>query len=212
MNRIILTVLIAILPIISYAQEFRQVNLTEQNEIIDRINSTVASVETIKSNFIQIKRMSLMQEDMQSFGQLYYSSKGMLRWEYLKPYTYCFILKGDNVSIKSHKSTDQINIKNNKIFQEITKIMMNSITGKCLSDAQGFDVKMSVGNKVLIADLIPKKKELKRMFKNIKLYFDSEKMMIVKIEMFERNSDLTTINLNDIEINKVIDEAVFTTN
>ncbi len=192
-----------------HSQEMKQVSAIEQRAMVDKINATVTAMKTMQCKFSQIKKMSLMQEDVASSGQLFYTQEGKLRWEYLKPFTYQFILNGDNVIIKSSSKTNIIDIKTSKVFREITKIIMSSITGKCLSESGDFDVTLLSNGKTWVAQMFPKKKEMKRMFQSVKLYFDSKESIVKKIEMLEKNGDVTTINMYDVLINNKIDASVF---
>ena len=61
-----------------------------------------------------------------------------------------------------------------------------------------------------IADLRPLKKELKSLFKTIKLHINPQKCMISQVELIEQTGDMTHIYLYDYKINVDIDEKMFT--
>ena len=88
--------------------------------------------------------------------------------------------------------------------------MMNTVTGKALSDISEFTVSVSDGNAVWIVTLIPKKKELKKMFAKITLSFSKSDLMISEINIFEKNNDRTEIRLKNIKKNIALNESLFT--
>lgn len=189
---------------VSYAQDEAQ-----QREIIGKINKAAAEMRSMESDFIQTKHISLMNERMVSEGRMVYSQGNKLRWEYVSPYKYTFILNGSSVTLKSEKRTDVIDIESNKIFQEIARIMMNSVTGKSLSDASDFKVLISDRGSEWIADLIPQKKEMKQMFKSVVLHFDKSAGVVKTIELLEKSGDKTVIELKNIKKNVTTDEKAF---
>jgi len=61
-----------------------------------------------------------------------------------------------------------------------------------------------------VALLTPKKKELKKLYKQVKVVFDSQKKTVETIDMTEVNGDKTRIALSQVKINGKIDEKNFT--
>lgn len=177
--------------------------------LVAKVNQTALSIKSIECDFIQIKHISLLKEKMTSKGKMYYSNDNRLRWEYLSPYTYCFILNDTKVSLTSSSKKDIIDIKNNQMFQEIAKIMMNSVTGRCLSNTSDFNVEISTKSNKTIAILYPKRKTLRQLFTNITLNFNEDYSMIETVELFEKSGDKTEIKLINPKLNISIDENVF---
>lgn len=191
------------LSIHSYAQTINQ------EELIAKVNKAAGDIKSLECEFTQTKHISLLKDKMQSNGKMYYNNSSKLRWEYLSPYKYCFILNDTKVSLASSTKKDVIDIKNNQMFQEIVKIMMNSVTGKCLSSSSDFRVNVTVDGNRTIAVLYPKKKNLRQLFSNITLRFNADYSMIETVELYEKSGDKTEIKLKNPKLNGEIDESVF---
>ena len=115
-----------------------------QEEIIAAINRSASMLRSLQCDFVQTKELSLLQDRMVSRGVMYYRQEGgKLHWEYQTPYHYTFILNGNRVMVRSGERTDVIETSGNRMFREIARIMMNSLTGKCLSDTSDFEVRIS---------------------------------------------------------------------
>ena len=95
------------------------------------------------------------------------------------------------------------------MFQEITRIMMNSVTGRNLSSSSDFAVKMYTLGNDYVADLTPRKRQMKSMFSTIRIYFDSARSIVSKIEMIEKSGDRTEIELRNVQTNGRINDKVF---
>lgn len=180
-----------------------------KEEAIQEISNAAASIKTLRCNFIQTKKLNMLGDKMTSKGFMYCSQPNQLKWEYLSPYTYTFILNNDVVLLKKGSRNDVIDVNQNKIFKEIARIMMNSVLGKCLTDKKDFKVDLINNGNYYIATLIPQKKEMKQTFSKVLLHYNRDHSMIEKVEMYERNGDSTLIELINIVKNEAIDSSVY---
>lgn len=209
MKKILLLFSLLISGIMMEAQDLVAVSDVQGKEMIDKINSAASGMSSMKSSFTQIKKLRMMNKTISSSGVVYYQQSSKLRWEYLSPYKYLFIINGNKVMVKNSKKTDVIDVNQNKVFQEIAKIMMNTMTGKCLTDKSSFSVKMYKTDKSWVAKLIPQRKELKQIFSEIWITFDPSKMLPTEVMMKDKNGDTTTIKLTDQIKNGSIPSNIF---
>ncbi len=201
--------LLAILSMNASAQAPVQASAAQQKAMIEKIMNTETTIKSIQCSFVQTKNLTMLNDKMVSKGIMIYLKPNMLRWEYISPYKYLFIINGAKVLIKSGDKKSSIDVKSSKMFQEITRIMMNSVTGKNLLSSSDFNVRMFTQKNYWIADLTPKKKQMRSMFSSIKIYFDSSNSTVSQIDMFEKSGDKTEIRLKNPQINNRINEKLF---
>lgn len=192
------------------AQTMKKADEAQAKAIIEKIDRTAASIRTLNCSFTQVKSLRFLNDKMTSHGRMYFEGSGKLRWEYTSPYKYIFILNGQNVHVQSGKSSHTIDIRQSRLFQSIAQMMMNSVTGKSLASDGDFSCVMYVQGEEWIADLMPKKKEVKKMFKSIRLHFSSTRQMVSQVELTETSGDTTVITLQDVKTNERVDEKLFT--
>lgn len=205
---LLLTCMLAGSPAVAGTQSPQQ-PLT-QAEILERIDRSASRIESLQCEFTQTKELSLLQERMISHGVMYYRQQGgLLRWEYLAPYRYTFILNSDRVMVQSGGRTDVVETSGNRMFREIARMMMNSLTGRCLTTASDFEVQVTVQSDCWVAELIPRRREMEQFFARVRLHFDPERQLVTRVEMIERNGDSTVIDLKNMQLNTTIDEKVF---
>ncbi len=181
-----------------------------REEIIAAIDRSASLLKSLRCDFVQTKELSLLQEQMVSHGVMYYQQEGgRLHWEYLTPYRYTFILNGDRVMMRSDERTDVIDTSGNRMFREIARMMMNSLTGRCLTETSDFEVRVVTEAQRWIAELTPRRSEMVRLFARIRLCFDPERQLVSRVEMIEKNGDRTIIELKNLKKNIAIDESVF---
>ena len=178
--------------------------MAQQSEvqIRQKINEVASSLKTLQCDFVQTKHLKMLNDDMVSKGKMYYQQNDLLRWEYISPYTYTFII--------NPKRNDVIDVKQNKLFKEIARIMMNSVIGNCLNEEKDFRSNISISKGEWVVSLLPQRKNIKQMFQRIVLHFSSKQPIVKQVELVEKNGDKTIIDLKNVRTNEAISTNMFT--
>ena len=181
----------------------------QQQDVINKINKAASELKTMSCSFTQTKYLSLLSDKMVSQGKMYYKKSNKLRWEYTSPYQYLFVFNGTQVYVGNKSRRDVIDTNTNKVFKEVARIMMSTVTGTALSNTNDFTTQVTDDNKYYIVTLVPKKKEMKKMFSKIILYFNKTNYMIAEVNIYEKNNDRTNINMTNISTNGTVNENLF---
>lgn len=182
----------------------------QAQQMVTRIGQAAARVKTLQCRFDQVKTVSFLNDKLVSGGVMYYEDGKRLRWEYRSPYEYVLVLSEGKVHIKSGSQRSTVDVSQSRTFRAIADLMMQSMTGQGLQQNGNFGVEMFTSPGEWTARLTPKQKELKRLFSNISVCFDSKRQMVSRVELTERNGDRTVITLHDVKTNEKIDAKVFT--
>ena len=83
----------------------------------------------------------------------------------------------------------------------MARLIMNSMTGKSLTDSSMFQVTAEEKPTEYVATLVPQRNEMKRIFTKLVLHFDLKQSTVTEVELHEKNGDKTIIELHDIRIN-----------
>lgn len=184
----------------------------EQAEIIRQINEASAELISLECDFVQTKYLDILDDKMVSKGKMYYQQADKLRWEYITPYTYTFILNQNQVLLKNDDRTDVIDVNQNRVFKEIARMMMNSIVGNCLTDYKSFRTEIEVIDDEWVATLYPLKKDMKQMWDKLVLHMKPELKVVCRVEMHEPTGDYTIIDLTNIKTNHTLKSDIFSIN
>ncbi len=203
-------IMIAFVAVLSISGQIK-VNPGQQKQLLEKIDKAALSLSELQCDFTQTKRMTMLKRDMQSKGVMYFKKPDKLRWQYLSPYDYIFILNGDRVKLKSAKSTKNIDVQGNKVFRQISNIILNSITGGNLKNSSDFSLELYKADQHYFAKLYPKKKEMKQIYNVIEIHFNANLTMVSSVKMIEKTGDYTLVNLLNPQIGKAIDEKMFKT-
>lgn len=197
-----------LLLILSHIMPLSAQQLTE-DQIKQKVNQTAAAMKTMQCDFVQTKHLKMLNNDFVSHGKMYYQQSNKLRWEYTSPYSYTFILNNDQVLLKNKQRNDLIDVKQNKLFKEIVRIMMSSVIGNCLTDDKNYKVSVAAIGNEWVATLLPQRKDMKQMFPKLILHFNAKKSVVNNVELYDKNGEKTIIELKNIRINETIPSNMF---
>ena len=111
---------------------------------------------------------------------------------------------------KGNKRNHTVRIDRNRMLREITRIIIPSGLGKCLTEEKDYLVSVESKQNEHILSLVPQSKEMMQLFARIVLYYNRQQAVVVKVEMWEKTGDYTTIELTSIQKNAEIDDAIYT--
>ena len=176
---------------------FRKLLLKEANE-----------TRTIQSDFIQEKNLSVLSEKIITKGHFYFKRENMLRWEYTEPFKYLIILNKNKVLVKDETKENKYDMASNKMFQQINKMMVNSMQGKILNTGE-FKYRFFQNEKFYLIEMLPQVKNMKEFIKTIFLYVDKSNNGVSKIEILEPSGDYTNIAFANRKENVEIPDEKF---
>lgn len=179
------------------------------NQVRQRVNTVAAQMKTMECDFVQTKTVRMLNSKLISRGKMYYQQTGKLRWQYLSPYQYTFVLNGNQVKLKSQGRNDVINVEQNKMFKEITRIMMNSVLGKCVDSSRDFKVALSGSGNNWKALMTPQSKTMKQMFQSISVVFNYQRGTVSAVQLVEKNGNKTVIVLKNVKSNQPLHADLF---
>ncbi len=200
------TLILILFPVISFSQNFKIVKDT--TALKQKIESMSKATESIESDFIQEKNLSMLSEKIISKGHFVFKKENLLRWEYTTPSKYLIVINKGKVVIKDEKKTTKYDMNSNKVFKEINDIMLSCVQGTIFKSNK-FKTSYYENDKFYKLELIPQAKNMKETFKKINLYFDKSVTSVTKMEMIESNEDLTSLDFINKKLNAPIAETIF---
>jgi outer membrane lipoprotein-sorting protein len=203
MHRTILALFIFSLSLVSLAQStFKPMKDTTAFKV--KVDKMAEQTKSIQSDFLQVKKLEALSDEISSKGQFSFQKPGSLRWQYNTPYKYVIVINKEKMLIKDEDNTvKKYDINSNKVFREINDIMVSCVNGKILSNGK-FAAKYFENEKSYKVELSPLDKNIKQSLKQINLYFDKEVKAVTKLEMLEPGKDLTTLDFTNQKLNEQV--------
>jgi len=194
---------------VSLLAQYQNATEEQKKEIISKISQASGSMNTMQCEFTQVKELSFIDDQLSSKGKMFYKKTNKIRWEYAEPYQYVFSMDGKNGRMTVGGKTTTVPANQSKLFNELSKVMVSSVSGTGLVDSPDFDSEFFVGSNDDKVVLIPKQKEVKDLFSSIQLYIGKSDNRIHSVELIEKSGDKTTITLKNIQVNTAIDDKIF---
>ena len=165
-------------------------------------------VNSITSTFRQEKVLSLLEEKMVSDGKFWFKRQNKIRIEYQNPFQYLMILSNDEIIIKDHDKENRMNVKSNKLFQQINRIILDCVQGSIL-DNKDFSVAAFENPKSYRLVMKPIAKGLQDFFSEIIVLVDKSDFTASELTLREAGGDYTTIYFSNKVLNANIPDSVF---
>jgi outer membrane lipoprotein-sorting protein len=207
-NKVLLTLFILSAAFTARAQHAGYTQLTDLSKFKEQFTATAQKTNSIKSDFVQEKNLSMLAEKITSKGKFWFKKDNMVRMEYTQPSKYLMIINKDNILVKDEQKENKINTRSNKLFQQINKIIVDCVQGSILSNPD-FKVKVFENKSNYLVELSPLSKGIKDFFKSINISVDKKDNSVSNIDMQEPSGDNTTIHFINKEINASLPDALF---
>jgi outer membrane lipoprotein-sorting protein len=167
-----------------------------------------AKVQSITSDFVQQKELLALTETITSSGKFWFKRSNRVRIDYTKPFTYRMVMNGDKMLVKDDQKESRINVKSNKLFQQVNKIMIDCVQGTIL-DSKDFTTRVFENDKTYLLEMTPVSKTLKEFFQTIVLNVEKKDYSVKSIDMNEPSGDKTTITFSNKVLNAQVADEVF---
>ncbi|UJH91641.1 outer membrane lipoprotein carrier protein LolA [Antarcticibacterium sp. 1MA-6-2] len=196
-----------LLPAILIAQK-KELTDAEIKSFKTEVAKHAENLESLSSDFNQVKYMQLMKDEAVSEGKLYYKTPDVLKWEYHEPYNYHILFKENQLFLNDDGVKSSTNLKANKLFGKLVSLISGSVNGKLLEDPENFKVTYYNSGKNVQAIIVPLDESVREMFSEIIMIFNGENF-VDSVKLMEENGDYTHITFRNITLNAKLDPAVF---
>ncbi|WP_372519662.1 LolA family protein [Candidatus Ruminimicrobiellum ovillum] len=154
-----------------------------------------SKVESISSDFVMEKQLSIAQKPLISKGHFYFKNSGFLYWSYDSPFVSGYLLEDSKVYswkyIGSKKKVEDIT------KQTYAKRMVEFIYMFLSMDMEKISKVYNVQELENSLELYPKKNVKGNTLEKIKLSFDLENSVVTEVDIIDKSGDNTIIKFNN---------------
>ncbi len=179
----------------------------EANALKATVKALSDKTKTITADFVQYKHLDFLSNDIKSEGKLAFKSPAMVKWEYVKPFSYVVLFKNETLFINDNGNKSNMDMGSNKIFKQLNQLITASIKGD-LFDASEFEVFYFKNDENSEVHFNPKDKQFAEFIESFHITFN-EKGEVQEVKMIEPSADYTQIVFSNRTTNKPLSDAVF---
>ncbi len=165
-------------------------------------------INSIAADFVQEKTLVALTETITSKGKLWFKRDNKVRMDYVSPFVYKMIMNGDKMFILDDQKETQVNVRSNKLFQQVNRIMIDCMQGTIL-ESNDFTTQVFENESTYLLVLTPASKNLKQFFQAILLTVEKKDNSPRSIELKEPGGDMTIITLSNKTLNGPLKDEVF---
>ncbi|MCX6273739.1 MAG: outer membrane lipoprotein carrier protein LolA [Bacteroidetes bacterium] len=209
-NKYFSFLILCIIPVLTNAQQVMK-SMTDTAAFINSLAQFSRSTQTIQGEFVQEKKLKMLNDKVVSKGSLYFKKENKLRWEYTEPFSYIISLNNGKVMLKDEGKVSSYDANANKLFLELNDILITCINGNIFKSKK-FSFRFFETEKNNIAEMTPVNSAMKKFIDKIILYFDKTDFTVTKVDMLEPSQNSTVILFKNKKLNGDIAEKYFILN
>jgi outer membrane lipoprotein-sorting protein len=180
-----------------------------QQKFLLQVEKNLKKSQTIESNFIQEKHLSLFNDVLVSQGLFAFAAPDRLRWEITKPFHSLLIMNGREVSkydFPDGKNPHKLQFPAASALSEVLNQIADIHQGKFSEEEKNYDIEVDEG-KTLI--LVPKNPRMRKMVSRIEIGFSPSLDSIASVVIRENGGDFTRIVFESDRLNPALPDSLF---
>lgn len=189
-----------------YAQ--KEMSAGEQEIFKEKVRETATKTQSITSDFIQEKHISVLDNDITAEGKLVFKAPDLVKWEYLTPYRSTAVFKDDKLYVNEEGKKSEVDLSKNKLFRSLNSLIVSSIKGDMFDESQ-FELRYFNTESGYLARFIPKDNRIKKYIASFEMKFSEDNAEVTEVKLIEPNEDYTAIFFKNKQLNTSVSDTVF---
>lgn len=183
--------------------------MNADEELLASIAANAAQIQTLESDFVQEKHLSLFDEVLRSQGRLQFQREDRLRWELLSPVRTGFVLNGGK-GRRWHERTgtdDTFAIERDPIMKIVAGEFLAWVRADFDAIRKNYAIRVLQASPALL-ELTPRG-EFAQFVEGIRIGFDPQNRHVQSVELRAADGDATVIRFENTRVNEALGEGLF---
>ena len=196
MKILLLLLFCAVLPM--QAQQMKK--LTQLKDFEARLLQEAKNIESIESNFTQIKYLDVFDEKITSKGKFYYKKSNKICMDYAEPMNYLIVINKKSI----------MDLHSNKMMNQMQDMLTACMVGDLSNMSPSYTLEYFEDARYYLIQIKPVSKAVQAYINQILIYLDKKDMSVHKLRLSETATNYTEYEFSDKKFNSLKDEAKFT--
>ena len=149
-------------------------------------------VNSIESDFTQIKHMETLAGDMTSKGKFYYQKEDKVSLDYTSPIKYLIVINGSKIKMVSNGKTSVYDVASNGLMKEMKDVLSACMTGNIQAMNGNYRLEYFQDSKEYLVKIFPLSEAAKAILDEVNIYLDKNDMSVTRLRMIEASKDKKT--------------------
>lgn len=208
MHKVLATAAMCVVVLGAYAQPKGFTAVKNVSAFQQSLSKAGAAIQTIQSDFSQVKNLSLLQDKIKSKGKFYFKKEDKVRIEYTTPFSYLLVMNAGQILVKDEQKTNKVNTKNSKTMQSVNRVMIDCMRGTVLGNPD-FKTTVYENGQSYLLSMVPVTEGMKKMFKQIDVFMNKSSYDVHRLSMTEQGGDYTDMDFTNAKHNTQLNDALF---
>jgi outer membrane lipoprotein-sorting protein len=179
------------------------------NVVLASLEKKMAGVKSIETDFIQEKKMAVFDKKIILKGKIFIQEPDLFSWHTEEPVRYVMLIKADMIKQwdEDSRQVQVLNISRNPAFSiaiNQMKVWFEGEYSKLLTD---YDANV-VSEEPVVLEFMPKKSAgAYNIIKKVRLTFREDERYIARIDIIEKNEDLSSLSFMNTKLNTPIEPS-----
>lgn len=190
------------------AQQMKK--MTQLQEFESRLSKEAQTVQSIESEFIQVKYLDVFDEKVTSKGKFYYQKSNKICMEYARPMNYLIVINGNKLKIVSDGKKNMMNLSSNKMMGQMQDMLTACMIGDLSKMSSNYQLEYFENAGHYLVKIKPTTKAVQAYIADIEIYLDKKDMSVYKLRLCETATNYTEYKFYNKKFNSLKDETRFT--
>ena len=143
-----------------------------------------------------------------SKGTFHFKKENKVRWNYVHPFKYLIVINGQKMYINDEGKEKEYDVKSNKMFREINKVVVGTVQGNLFKNAD-YKSEFFENPGYYLVKMVPADVKMREFLQEIQLYFDKKDLTVSRLKMLEQGGDFTVVDFTGKKVNAGISDQQF---
>lgn len=190
-----------------YAQPMKKLNNLQ--EFDKRLAQETQTVQSIESDFTQVKYLDVLDEKVTSRGKFYYKKSNRICMEYARPMNYLIVINGAKLKIVSDGKKSVMNLSSNKMMNQMQDMLTACMVGDLSKMTPNYRLEYLEDASYYLVRIKPVSKAVQAYIAGIDIYLSKKDMSVHKLRLSETATNYTEYEFHNQRFNSLKDEAKF---
>ena len=149
----------------------------------------VQKVNSIESDFTQIKHMTALAGDITSKGKFYYQKEDKVSLDYTTPVKYQIVINGSKIKMVSNGKTNVFDVASNGLMREMKDVLSACMTGNLQAMGSNYKLEYFQDSKEYLVKIFPLNDAAKAIIEEVNIYLDKSDLSVTRLRMVEASKD-----------------------
>ena len=184
-------------------------NITDMQKFETQLKETAGKLQSIESDFTQVKHLDMFDEDVVSKGRFYYLKENKISLDYSQPLNYLIVINGNRLKIVADGKKSIMQLNSNKMMNEMQDMITACMVGDLNRMNNSYELNYQEDDKQYIVGITPRSKTVKEYVSAIEIRLNKADMSVDQLRMYENEADYTDYRFTNKRFNQLKDESRF---